>query len=293
MIYGITGNPTKDQMWEPVAEVIGWLRSRGLAFCIHEPVARGLRERNLLDDGSPVTPQIAQDSDLVLSFGGDGTLLRTAHATGSDDTPMLGVNLGRLGFLADTEVEQLTDALAAIEDGRYHVEERMVLEAHADGQHDLGVEWALNEFFINRSGATGLLRIQVEIDDTPLNTYWADGLIMATPTGSTAYSLSTGGPILTPGVAGIVITPIASHTLTVRPIVLPDTVTITARVLDTDSPYVFATDGRNTELNASNVVFTIRRADHTVNLVKLEGQHFFQTLRSKLMWGLHRTKDLF
>lgn len=293
MIYGITGNPTKDQMWEPVAEVIGWLRSRGLAFCIHEPVARGLRERNLLDDGSPVTPQIAQDSDLVLSFGGDGTLLRTAHATGSDDTPMLGVNLGRLGFLADTEVEQLTDALAAIEDGRYHVEERMVLEAHADGQHDLGVEWALNEFFINRSGATGLLRIQVEVDDTPLNTYWADGLIMATPTGSTAYSLSTGGPILTPGVAGIVITPIASHTLTVRPIVLPDTVTITARVLDTDSPYVFATDGRNTELNASNVVFTIRRADHTVNLVKLEGQHFFQTLRSKLMWGLHRTKDLF
>jgi NAD+ kinase len=293
MIYGITGNPTKDQMWEPVAEVIGWLRSRGLAFCIHEPVARGLRERDLLDDGSPVTPQIAQDSDLVLSFGGDGTLLRTAHATGSDDTPMLGVNLGRLGFLADTEVEQLTDALTAIEDGRYHVEERMVLEAHADGQHDLGVEWALNEFFINRSGATGLLRIQVEVDDTPLNTYWADGLIMATPTGSTAYSLSTGGPILTPGVAGIVITPIASHTLTVRPIVLPDTVTITARVLDTDSPYVFATDGRNTELNASNVVFTIRRADHTVNLVKLEGQHFFQTLRSKLMWGLHRTKDLF
>jgi len=296
MIYGITGNPTKDQIWRPVAELIRWLEKHGQAFCIHDTLADGLRSRDVVtpaDVGRYATSDIAHDSDLVLSFGGDGTLLRTAHATGPNDTPMLGVNIGRLGFLADTEVEQLTDALAAIEAGRYTVEERMVLEAQADDHVDLGVEWALNEFFLNGSGATGLLRIEVKVDDTPLNTYWADGLIFATPTGSTAYSLSTGGPILAPGVDGIVITPIASHTLTVRPIVLPGSVTIAVRVLDSDVPYVFATDGRNTELDTSDVTFTIQRADHTVNLVKLEGQHFFKTLRSKLMWGVHRTKDLF
>ena len=296
MIYGITGNPTKDQIWTPVGKLLTWLRTRTQSFCIHETLADGLVERGILDASTCdryATPDVAEEADLVLSFGGDGTLLRTAHATGPNDTPMLGVNIGRLGFLADTEVEQLTDALAAIEAGRYTVEERMVLEARADDSVNLGTEWALNEFFLNGSGAAGLLRIAVEINGTSLNTYWADGLIFATPTGSTAYSLSTGGPILAPGVDGIVITPIASHTLTVRPIVLPGSVTITTRVLDTDKPYVFATDGRNLELDTPDVTFTIQRADHTVNLVKLEDQHFFQTLRSKLMWGVHRTKDLF
>ena len=296
MIYGITGNPTKEQIWRPVAELIRWLQSHGKAFCIHNTLDEGLRARGVLEPADcerHTTNDIAHDSDLVLSFGGDGTLLRTAHATGPNDTPMLGVNIGRLGFLADTEVEQLTDALADIEAGRYTVEKRMVLEAQAADHADLGVEWALNEFFLNSSGAAGLLRIAVEINGTSLNTYWADGIIFATPTGSTAYSLSTGGPILTPGVDGIVITPIASHTLTVRPIVVPGDVTIATRVLDTDKPYVFATDGRNLELDTADVTFTIQRADHTVNLVKLENQHFFQTLRSKLMWGVHRTKDLF
>jgi NAD+ kinase len=295
MIYGITGNPNKDQIWRPIAKLLTWLRDRDRPYRIHDTLAEGLRSREILEASgeSTLTSDIAHASDLVLSFGGDGTLLRTAHATGPNDTPMLGVNIGRLGFLADTEVEHLTDALAAIEDGRYTVEERMVLEARADDHVDLGTEWALNEFFLNGSGAAGLLRIAVEVDGTSLNTYWADGLIFATPTGSTAYSLSTGGPILAPGVDGIVITPIASHTLTVRPIVLPGSVTIAARVLDTDKPYVFATDGRNLELDTADVTFTIQRADHTVNLVKLEDQHFFQTLRSKLMWGVHRTKDLF
>jgi len=164
----------------------------------------------------------------------------------------------------------------------------LVLEATADDHGSFGTQWALNEFVLDRSGATGLMRVAVHVDGTPLNNYWADGIIIATPTGSTAYSLSTGGPILTPGVGAIIITPIASHTLTVRPIVLPSDVTIRARVLSNSHPYVFATDGRSTLLEDEGYTFTIRTAPHTVNLVKLEGQHFFHTLRSKLMWGMHR-----
>ena len=291
MTYGITGNPTKEQVWAPVARLIEWFQQHNIDFCLNEPIAKGLHERSLVSSSvcsEQSAVDLAHQSDMVLSFGGDGTLLRSAHTTGPNDTPLLGVNIGRLGFLADIEVEQITMALEAIERGEYSVEERLVLEATADDHGSFGTQWALNEFVLDRSGATGLMRIQVQVNGTPLNNYWADGIIIATPTGSTAYSLSTGGPILTPGVGAIIITPIASHTLTVRPIVLPADVTIQARVLSNRHSYVFATDGRSTLLEDEDHAFTIQKAPHTVNLVKLDGQHFFHTLRSKLMWGMHR-----
>jgi len=291
MTYGITGNPKKSQIWQPVAQLVGWLLQQDMDFCLARPIAEGLRERDLVSASlceERSAEAIAQDSDVMLSFGGDGTLLRVAHTTGAHDTPVLGVNIGRLGFLADIEVEQLAEAIELIEEGRYHVEERMVLEGSAD--HDeIGRDWALNEFVLDRSGAAGLIKIYVEVDGTPLNTYWADGLIMATPTGSTAYSLSTGGPIVAPGVDAITLTPIAPHTLTVRPIVLPGSVRITAKVLANEEPYVFAADGRSTLLDEHDLEFTVHRADHTVNLIKLPDQHFFHTLRSKLMWGLRHS----
>jgi NAD+ kinase len=294
MVYGITGNPTKEELWAPVAEVVAWFREHGHDFWIHEPIAAGLLERGLI---APAVEQehsvtdIVQAGDLVLSFGGDGTLLRTAHLTGPNDTPLLGVNIGRLGFLADIEVEQLHAALERIVAGDYTVEERMVLEAQADRPSHFDTEWAMNEFVVDRSGAAGLIKIEVDVDGTHLNTYWADGLIVATPTGSTAYSLSTGGPIIAPGVEAVILTPIAPHTLTVRPIVLPADSTITCRVLEDDQPYVFAADGRSVLFEEHDLRFTINRAHHTVNLVKLPDQHFFHTLRSKLMWGVRRSDE--
>ncbi len=294
MTYGITGNPTKDELWAPVAEVVSWFRENGHDFWIHEPIAAGLLERNLISSAveqEHSVTDIVEAGDLVLSFGGDGTLLRAAHLTGPNDTPLLGVNICRLGFLADIEVEQLHEALEQIVAGKYTVEERMVLEATADNPSHFDTEWALNEFAVNRSGAAGLVKIEVEVDGTPLNTYWADGLIVGTPTGSTAYSLSNGGPIIMPGVDAVILTPIAPHTLTVRPIVLPADSTITCRVLDDNQPYVFAADGRSTHFENDNLQFTIDRAPHTVNLVKLPEQHFFHTLRSKLMWGVRRSDE--
>jgi len=295
MVYGLAGNPTKSAIWTPVTRTIEWLTERGLEFWLHEPIADGLIERDLVSAerarGRSVT-NIAPDSDLVLSFGGDGTLLRTAHLTGPNDTPLLGVNIGRLGFLADIEVDQLADALQSIEAGDYSVEERMVLAAQTDADEAFDTQWAVNEFVLDRSGTTGLIRIEVTVNGTPLNTYWADGLIIATPTGSTAYSLSSGGPIITPGVDAMTLTPISPHTLTVRPMVLPGDATVTCRVLGDDLPYVFAADGRSTTFDEYGHRFRIQRAAHTVNLVKLPGQHFFHTLRSKLMWGVRRSDGL-
>jgi NAD+ kinase len=294
MVYGITGNPTKESLWAPLSALVHRLHDDGLDYWIHEPLAAGLKERDLVDPAlcrRHAVENIVAAGDLVLSFGGDGTLLRSAHLTGPNDTPLLGVNIGRLGFLADIEIEHIHDAIDALEAGRYRVEERLVLAAQLESHAAFETEWALNEFVLDRSGAAGLIEIEVSVNDTHLNTYWADGLIMGTPTGSTAYSLSTGGPILAPGVEAVVLTPIAPHTLTVRPMVLPADATITCQVLQNDQPYVFAADGRSTLFDEHGLEFTVERAPHTVNLVKLPGQHFFHTLRSKLMWGARRSRD--
>ncbi len=288
MVYGITGNPHKNQLWSPVAELVAWLMRRDLPFTLDPAIADGLVRRDLVGPAvceEHVANDFSSRADVILSFGGDGTMLRTTHEAGPNDTPILGVNIGRLGFLADIEVEAITDAIDHLEAGKYAIENRMVLEGSVSGGPSLDTPWALNEFVIDRSGAAGLVKIAVRVDGTPLNTYWADGLIIATPTGSTAYSLSSGGPIIAPGTDAMIITPIAPHTLTVRPLVLPSTVEIEARVLNGTQPYVLAVDGRSTVFEEYGASIRIRRAEHSVPLVKLPDQHFFKTLRSKLMWG--------
>lgn len=288
MTYGITGNPHKDQLWGPVADLIAWLMRRDLPFCLHPAIADGLVQRDLVGAAvceAHATEQLADAADLILSFGGDGTMLRTAHEIGPDDTPILGVNIGRLGFLADIEVEAITEAIDHLERGNYTIEDRMVLEGRVEHGPSLETPWALNEFVLDRSGAAGLIKIALLVDGTPLNTYWADGLIIGTPTGSTAYSLSSGGPIIVPGTDAIIITPIAPHTLTVRPLVLPSTVEIEARVLGGTQPYVLAADGRSRVFEEHGTAIHIQRAPHAVHLVKLPDQHYFKTLRTKLMWG--------
>ncbi len=289
MKYGVTGNATKESLWIPVADLVSWLQGRKLDFCLQEEVAAGLAERNLVDAALCARrseSDLASSADVILSFGGDGTMLNSAHAVGNRGTPILGVNIGRLGFLAEVEVGQVHEAIERMEQGDYRIEERMVLQAEIENGVELDAYWALNEFVIERSGTAKLIAIHVSIDGTALNTYWADGLIIATPTGSTAYSLATGGPIMVPGCGTLIITPIAPHMLTVRPIVLPDSSVIEVRVATPQSPYILAADGMSTVLEQEELLITIRRAAHTVRLVKLPGQHFFKTIRSKLMWGV-------
>jgi len=288
MIYGITGNTQKEQLWKPVAELLRWLQQQGLQAKLHPAVAEGLTQRKLLNEAQVVAytaRDLATEVDIILSFGGDGTLLQSAHLAGLHGTPILGINIGRMGFLADVEVEHVREAISALERGDYTVEARMALEAELEQELPAELSWALNEFVIDRSGPAGLITIDVKVDGVPLNRYWADGLIFSTPTGSTAYSLSAGGPIVSPACEVIILTPIAPHTLTLRPIVLPASVTLETHVYTGGQPYVLAADGRSQLIAQEGQRITIRRAAHTVNLVKLPEQHYFQTLRTKLMWG--------
>ncbi len=294
MTYGITGNTTKDQLWEPAARLVRWMIDESIDFCMTPEVADGLLERLLLTEAAcreAQTDDLASAADIILSFGGDGTFLHTARQVADRGTPILGVNIGRLGFLAGIETEQMQDAVLAIESGRYVVEDRSCIEALVTNGSRTERHFALNEFVIERSGRAGLVAVDVDVNDVPLNNYWADGIIISTPTGSTAYSLSVGGPIVSPGAEVFVISPIASHSLTVRPIVLEDTCRIHARIDTERQAFVLAGDGASTEYTSGSVDVMFTRADFAIRVVRLEDQHYFDTLRNKLMWGLRRHRD--
>ncbi|MFV1980692.1 MAG: NAD(+)/NADH kinase [Rhodothermia bacterium] len=286
MIYGITGNPNKNLLWEPAAELIGWLLEQDLEFRLHASVADGLTERGLVAASVVEHARIddlAGRCDLVLSFGGDGTLLNTARILGSSCTPILGVNIGRLGFLTGVEVELVREAIQSIEAGRYEVEKRLTLEAQING-HPEPLR-ALNEILITRTGSAQMISIEVTVDGVFLNRYRSDGIIIATSTGSTAYSLSAGGPIIAPGSGVIVVTPVAPHTLTARPVVLPNESQVSVRVMTPGVSYTVAADGEGPTLDRTGIAVTVSKSKDGVRLVKLEGRDYFDTLRKKLAWG--------
>lgn len=287
MTYGILGNTIKEALWEPVAALVRWLIERDASFCLHHDIAEGLSARGLIDStvcSSREAVDVAEESDLLLSFGGDGTILKSAHEAGTHETPILGVNLGRLGFLTKVEVSDVEAAIESIDAGDYAVEERMTLAIEVESASPDVPSWALNDVVIGKTGTANMIGIEAEVDGAYLNTYRCDGLIVATPTGSTAYSLSADGPIVAPASRVLIVTPIAPHTLTARPIVLPFTVTVTLRVV-TPGPFLIAVDGKSAVVEEVGAIIHIRRADHAVRLVTFSGRDYFSTLRSKLKWG--------
>lgn len=289
MTYGITGNTSKEKLWNPAASLIRWMTEQRIDVLITGDVADGLVQRGLLSEKvcrRLTARNISDAADIVLSFGGDGTFLHTAREIGSA-VPILGVNIGRLGFLAEIETAEVQEAIRQIERNDFRIERRACLQADVHGESGRQ-HVALNEIVLERSGRAGLIGIDVWVDDVSLNNYWADGIIIATPTGSTAYALSVGGPIITPTSDVFVIAPIASHSLTVRPIVLSDQSVIRARIETERQAFVLAADGQSVEYTEGVVDITIRRAEQTVSIVKLPDRHYFQTLRNKLMWGVRR-----
>lgn len=288
MVLGITGNPGKDEIWSPIRRLLDLCSERGERVALSPQVADGLLERRLIDadfaSDNSSTRYFVQ-SDVVLSFGGDGTLLNTVHEVGETRVPILGVNMGRLGFLAIVDDSALVEVVDTLTAGSYRIDERAMLAVTANGPSGSSKHQALNELVIARSGVAGLLTIDVHVDEVFLNSYWADGLIVATPTGSTAYSLSAGGPIISPGSSCLSITPLAPHSLAERPIVVPSSASISLRVRSPRSPYVYAVDGRSTFVEDDETELTLAASDRVVRLVALPGHHYFDTLRSKLMWG--------
>ena len=221
------------------------------------------------------------------SIGGDGTFLKSILIVKKKSIPVIGINSGRLGFLSAISRDDMEDAVNDVLDGVYEIEERSVLQV--DGVVDLfgDFNYALNEITVTKMDSSSMINIHTYLNDEYLTTYWADGLIISTPTGTTAYSLSVGGPILTPDSENVLITPIAPHNLTMRPIVIPDRNVLTLRVEGRGQQFLASLDSRSEAVNFPGEI-SIRKADFQVKTLKLQGHGFFSTLRNKLMWGTDR-----
>ena len=223
-------------------------------------------------------------ADMAVSMGGDGTFLRTASRVGHRGIPILGINTGRLGFLADVSPEEIGTAFEEIFQGYYQVEERATLQLSAQGGRIQGYPFALNEIAILKRDSSSMISIRTSIAGNYLTTYQADGLVIATPTGSTAYSLSVGGPIMVPRAGTIAVTPVAPHSLNVRPIVVRDDWEVTLEVSSRSHNFLVAIDGRSETCN-ENTRLTIRRAPFNTRVVMRNSHHIVHTLRDKMMWG--------
>lgn len=226
------------------------------------------------------------DTDFLFSFGGDGTFLQTVNIVKDSGIPVIGINAGRLGFLSNISIENLSESLEALFNGKYSIEERSLIKLEIEGSLKIKPAIALNEITIHKRDM-GMITIHVELDGEFLNSYWADGLIISTPTGSTAYSMSVGGPIILPDSGNFIISPVSPHNLTVRPMVIPDTKKIRLKVSSRSDKYLVAVDSNSVSVNTGSEL-TIEKAPYTMKLVRIEGSSFYNTLRTKLMWGMDK-----
>ena len=224
------------------------------------------------------------EADMVLSIGGDGTFLKAASQVGKKSIPILGINTGRLGFLADVSPEDIEETFDDIYKQNYKIEDRSVLQAISQREPLKGHPFGLNEIAVLKRDSSSMISIHTSINGAYLTTYQADGLVISTPTGSTAYSLSIGGPIIVPHSNTIAITPVAPHSLNVRPIVINDDWEITLDVESRSHNFLVAIDGRS-ETCSEDTRLTIRKADYNIKVVKRPNHIFFHTLRDKMMWG--------
>ena len=222
---------------------------------------------------------------IVISIGGDGTILRAATYVRDSGIPILGVNAGRLGFLAKVQKESIESFLQIVLEKKYSITERTLLSMEClPTLAQMSVDFAMNEVAVSRKDTTSMITIETFLNGEYLNSYWADGLIIATPTGSTGYSLSCGGPILTPDVKALVITPIAPHNLNARPLVIPDDTEITLKVSGREEQYLVSLDSRIASID-NDTVLTLRKTPFQINMVEIPEETFLKTLRNKLLWG--------
>ena len=223
--------------------------------------------------------------DILISIGGDGTILRATTFVRDSGIPILGVNAGRLGFLANVQKENIESFLQIVVEKKYSISERTLLTINCSPNcHDISINFAMNEISVSRKDTTSMITIETFLNGEYLNSYWADGLIISTPTGSTGYSLSCGGPILTPDVKGLVITPIAPHNLNARPLVIPDETEIKLKVSGREEQYLVSLDSRITSIS-NNSELVIKKTPFKIKMVEIPEETFLKTLRNKLLWG--------
>ncbi len=283
MNFGITGNVEKSKAMEIIPRFVSLLKDQQIDYSIDknlEPLCPGFASSRFL----PLS-QIGKSCDILISFGGDGTMLSTVRKLGMSEPPILGVNVGSLGFLAEIPVHELEETLDDLVKGRYTIVKRMLLKIelkNPSGAHRL---YALNDVVIERNTPSTLVTIRVDLQDTLLNIYRCDGVIVATPTGSTAYSLSANGPLLVPTLNAMIVTPICPHALTVRPVVLSEDSKLKVSIPLADQNVHVSIDGKDYGDFTVDDILTIEQANHSVNWIATPKRDFFKILRTKLNWG--------
>ena len=229
---------------------------------------------------------IIGNADLMFSLGGDGTFLESVAIVQDYGIPIIGINTGRLGFLANISPDHIEKSLEVIFEGKYEIENRSLARLELSEGELSGFSCALNDITIQKKYST-MITIHTYLGDTLLNSYWADGLVISTPTGSTAYSLSLGGPIVPPESNNFIISPMAPHNLSIRPVIVPDTNPIRLKVDSRDSSFLLTLDSRS-EIFSTNLELTVHRADFTIKTIRIEGNTFYDNLRHKLLWGIDK-----
>lgn len=289
MRVGIYGRNFNDSFIPNIQELFNAMKSFNWSVMIYEPFYPFLKGRINLADTPLLFNKHAEiwgKIDLLISIGGDGTFLETIRIVRDSGIPILGVNTGRLGFLASTHKDEIREVIQYIQEDKYRLQNRTVLSLETSCKLFGEDNFALNELTVHKKDSSSMITIHAYIGDLYLNAYWADGLIVATPTGSTAYSLSCGGPIIVPGARSFVITPVAPHNLNVRPIVVPDDRTIHLRIEGRgEEEFLCTLDSRSVSIGSS-IELTVKRADFEVNVIQTDNQNFLSTIRNKMMWGL-------
>lgn len=291
MRVAVFGKSISEDFFPNLCRMVERLEERGVDLVCEQAFAAFLRERFNYRHGAcrcfDKSSLVEQGVDLLLSVGGDGTFLDSVVYVKGSGIPVLGVNGGRLGFLANISADEIDDAVDCLCTGRYTTEQRNVLRAEVTGESFSGFNYALNEISILKTETSSLLKVHAYIDGVYLTTYWADGLIVATPTGSTAYSLSGGGPILSPDCRNIILTPICPHNLSMRPLVVPDSVKLKLKVDGRSGDFMLGLDARMKKMQDCCDV-EVCTGDFKINVVKLLNHNYYETLRNKLMWGEDR-----
>lgn len=284
----VFGNNYQTEKSRYVECVVRALRDLGAEVVLerrfHDFLSSSLRKSGFELSSIPTFHASECAADLAISMGGDGTFLNTAEKIGLRRIPILGINTGRLGFLADVSPEDIADSMRRVVEGNFELKERILIEVLAEGR-ELGIyPFALNEVALLKHDNSSLIEINTIVDGELLTNYPADGLIVCTPTGSTGYSLSVGGPVMHPGAGTFCLSPVAPHSLTMRPVVLRDDVVIDLEIKSRTGSFLLSIDGRSKSLS-EGVKVRLRKAEHTLSVVKMNRKDFFYKLREKMMWG--------
>ena len=290
MRIALFGTPCSEQFTKYIQHLVSRLESENVSLLVYEDYLSFLEKRVTFEKPPEVFDSyetLKDNADFLFSIGGDGTLLGSATLIRDSDIPIMGINTGRLGFISSISTDQIEAAINDVLNNNFEIKSRALLCLETENNLFGKVNFALNEVAIVKKDTSSMIRIDAFLNDEFLNSYWADGLVIATPTGSTGYSLSCGGPIIIPGTDNVIITPIAPHNLNVRPIVLGDENIIKLKVADKDQLALVSLDSRFRAFDSS-ISLIIKKADFKINLIEPQSHSFISTIRSKLMWGIDK-----